>query len=162
MQASGTGQVEEVCRNLPFGDNLQCTTPVNQTIALGQAPDANAHRFTGKQRDTESGLDYFGGRYYGSTMGRFMSPDWAAKPEAVPYSSLENPQSLNLYTYVDSNPIGRVDLDGHDGHMRRRGLRHLCRHRAAGADAVVHAAFRSREATGPAAEQFFVNKFQPK
>ena len=33
--------------------------------------------FTGKERDTESGNDYFGARYYSSSMGRFMSPDWS-------------------------------------------------------------------------------------
>jgi len=69
--------------------------------------------FTGKERDTESGLDYFGARYYASTMGRWMSPDWADKPEAVPYSSLDNPQSLNLYGYVLNNPLSHADADGH-------------------------------------------------
>ncbi len=43
-----------------------------------------AYKFTGKERDAESGLDYFGARYYASSMGRFMSPDpsglLAAKP----------------------------------------------------------------------------------
>jgi RHS repeat-associated protein len=42
--------------------------------------------FTGKERDTESGLDMFGARYYGSGLGRFMTPDWAAKATAVPYA----------------------------------------------------------------------------
>jgi hypothetical protein len=42
-----------------------------------------------------------------------MSPDWADKPEAVPYSSLDNPQSLNLYGYVNNNPLSKVDADGH-------------------------------------------------
>ena len=70
-------------------------------------------KFTGKERDTESGLDYFGARYYASNMGRWMSPDWADKPEAVPYSSLGNPQSLNLYGYVGNNPLRAVDPDGH-------------------------------------------------
>jgi len=42
--------------------------------------DALAHKFTGKERDSESGLDEFGARYYGSSLGRFMTPDWAAKP----------------------------------------------------------------------------------
>jgi hypothetical protein len=37
--------------------------------------------------------------------GTVMSPDWADEPEAVPYSSLDNPQSLNLYTYVLNNPL---------------------------------------------------------
>ena len=84
--------------------------------------DATGHHFTGKERDTESGLDYFGARYYTSTMGRWMSPDWAAKPEAVPYSQPDNPQSLNLYGYVNNNPLSKVDAEGHfsdlvyDGH----------------------------------------------
>jgi RHS repeat-associated protein len=60
-----------------------------------------------------SGLDYFGARYYNSTMGRFMSPDWADKPEAVPYADLANPQSLNLYQYMRNNPLGGSDPDGH-------------------------------------------------
>jgi RHS repeat-associated protein len=71
-------------------------------------------RCTGKERDTESGLDYFGARYYASNMGRWMSPDWADKPEAVPYSSLDNPQSLNLYGYAQNNPLKIVDTDGHE------------------------------------------------
>jgi RHS repeat-associated protein len=71
-------------------------------------------QFTGKERDTESGLDYFGARYYASSMGRWMSPDWAAKPEAVPYSKLDDPQSLNLYGYVRNNPLSKADKDGHE------------------------------------------------
>ena len=43
-----------------------------------------AYKFTGKERDVESGLNYFGARYYASNMGRFMSPDWASNPQAVP------------------------------------------------------------------------------
>jgi RHS repeat-associated protein len=70
-------------------------------------------RYTGKERDSESGLDYFGARYYASNMGRWMSPDWASKPEAVPYSDLENPQSLNLYGYEGNNPLSKADKDGH-------------------------------------------------
>jgi hypothetical protein len=46
-------------------------------------------------------------------MGRFMSPDWADKPEAVPYSSLSDPQTLNLYGYMRNNPLGGTDPDGH-------------------------------------------------
>ena len=71
-------------------------------------------RYTGKERDAESGLDYFGARYYASSMGRWMSPDWADKPEAVPYSDLSNPQSLNLYGYVSNNPLSKDDPNGHD------------------------------------------------
>jgi RHS repeat-associated protein len=71
-------------------------------------------RHTGKERDTESGNDYFGARYYSSSMGRFMSPDWAVKATPVPYAVLDNPQSLNLYSYVQNNPLSRNDPTGHD------------------------------------------------
>jgi RHS repeat-associated protein len=71
-------------------------------------------RCTGKERDTESGNDYFGARYYASSMGRFMSPDWSAKEEPVPYAKLGNPQTLNLYSYVLNNPLIIVDTDGHE------------------------------------------------
>jgi len=70
---------------------------------------------TGKERDTESGLDNFGARYYGSNIGRFMSPDWDSDPEAVPYADYENPQSLNLYGYVQNNPLSVTDSEGHCG-----------------------------------------------
>ncbi|HEV2463744.1 MAG TPA: RHS repeat-associated core domain-containing protein [Acidobacteriaceae bacterium] len=75
--------------------------------------DATTHKFTGKERDSESGNDYFGARYYASTMGRFLSPDWAAKAEPIPYARLDDPQSFNLYTYVQNDPLVRVDADGH-------------------------------------------------
>jgi RHS repeat-associated protein len=73
----------------------------------------NQYKFTGKERDPESGNDYFGARYFASTMGRFLSPDWPAKAEPVPYAKLDDPQSLNLYSYVRNNPLSRVDADGH-------------------------------------------------
>jgi RHS repeat-associated protein len=41
--------------------------------------DSNHYKFTGKERDAETGLDYFGARYYGNWYGRFLSADWAAK-----------------------------------------------------------------------------------
>jgi len=75
---------------------------------------SDPYKFTGKERDAESGNDYFGARYYNSAMGRFMSPDWSAKVEPVPYSKLDDPQSLNLYAYVLNNPLIRTDADGHD------------------------------------------------
>jgi RHS repeat-associated protein len=70
-------------------------------------------RSTGKERDSESGNDYFEARYYSSAMGRFMSPDWSAKEDPVPYANLDDPQSLNLYSYVGNNPLTRIDADGH-------------------------------------------------
>jgi hypothetical protein len=46
-------------------------------------------------------------------MGRFMTPDWEGKPTNVPYADFGNPQSLNLYSYVENNPTTTLDLDGH-------------------------------------------------
>jgi RHS repeat-associated protein len=85
----------------------------NQGDTSTTQPVACAYRYTGKERDTESGLDYFGARYYGSSMGRFMSPDYSDGPDPVPFGDLENPQSLNLYSYVGNNPVNDVDEDGH-------------------------------------------------
>ncbi len=74
----------------------------------------NHYKFTGKERDQESGLDYFGARYYSSALGRFISSDWSAVPAPVPYADLRDPQSLNLYSYVRNRPTKVVDEDGHD------------------------------------------------
>jgi RHS repeat-associated protein len=70
-------------------------------------------RCSGKERDAETGLDFFLARYYSSAEGRFITPDWSSRPEPVPYARLNNPQTLNLYTYVQNNPLARIDPDGH-------------------------------------------------
>jgi len=77
--------------------------------------DPNRYKFTGKERDPESGLDDFDARFYSSPFGRFMTPDWEAKPTDVPYANFGNPQSLNLYSYVQNNPTTVGDPDGHAG-----------------------------------------------
>lgn len=69
--------------------------------------------YTGKERDSESGLDMFGARYYGNVIGRFMTADWATTPIDVPYADFGNPQSLNLYSYVKNSPTTTGDPDGH-------------------------------------------------
>jgi RHS repeat-associated protein len=66
------------------------------------------YRYTGKERDTESGNDYFGNRYYGSNIGRWISPD----PGWFLAAHLSNPQSWNLYAYVLNNPLGYIDPEG--------------------------------------------------
>ncbi len=75
---------------------------------------ANHYKFTGKERDTETNLDYFGARYYSSGLGRWLTPDWAANAVDVPYAEFADPQSLNQYTYVRNIPTVNIDPDGHD------------------------------------------------
>ena len=87
--------------------------PYGVERVIEQSDTANNYKFTGKERDTETGLDDFGARYYASSLGRFMTPDWDAKPTSVPYASFGDPQTLNLYSYVENGPLNKVDADGH-------------------------------------------------
>lgn len=83
---------------LPFGEQLSYS---------GCSNTATTHKFTGKERDAETGLDNFGARYNSSTLGRFVSPDEAS------FSSPLNPQTWNLYAYVNNNPLSLTDPTGH-------------------------------------------------
>jgi RHS repeat-associated protein len=64
-------------------------------------------KFTGKERDSETGLDYFGARYFSSAQGRFTSPDGVFFDQDP-----SDPQSWNLYSYVRNNPLRFRDLTG--------------------------------------------------
>jgi len=90
----------------------QGPTGCNSTTALGLRGQAELNRVgscsTGKERDSESGNDYFPARYYASSMGRWTSPD----PSGLYLADPENPQTLNLYSYVVNNPLRFVDPDG--------------------------------------------------
>jgi RHS repeat-associated protein len=98
--ASGTIQNES--DYYPWGGELQFANNLD-----------NHYKFTGKERDQESGLDYFGARHYSNSLGRFITPDWSVTPVPVPYADLTNPQSLNQYAYVGGNPASKADPDGH-------------------------------------------------
>ncbi len=83
-----------------------------------------AHKFTGKERDGESGLDNFTARYDSSSMGRFMSPDplpwldWqhGNKEEREEFEDfIANPQNFNMYSYVNNNPLNKTDPTGMKG-----------------------------------------------
>jgi RHS repeat-associated protein len=78
--------------------------PFGEQIAGGTG---TTHKFTGKERDSESGLDNFGARYYSSQYGRFMIPD----PKNAGASGID-PQSWNAYSYVGNNPMNRTDPTG--------------------------------------------------
>jgi len=92
----------ETCSNLPFGDGQQCTG----------AADISPMHFTGKPRDTETNLDYFGARYFNSGMARWMSPDWA--PSRRPcVCSVWRPAEPEPIRLRDQQSVSRQDGDGH-------------------------------------------------
>jgi RHS repeat-associated protein len=91
--------------------------PYGVERVISQNDTGNNYKFSGKERDPETGLDDFGARYYESALGRFMTPDWDGKPITVPYAKFGDPQTLNLYSYVENGPLNRVDADGHASWM---------------------------------------------
>jgi RHS repeat-associated protein len=93
VQTDYEGVVEQTCTNLPYGDGVSC----------GPTPSENL--YAGLERDSESGLDHAMFRQYSSTFGRWTTPD--------PYGgSINNPQSLNRYAYVNGSPLGATDRSG--------------------------------------------------
>jgi len=89
---------------LPFGEELSSGTG-GRTPTQGYSGDTVRQKFTSKERDIETGLDYFGARYYSSIQGRFTSVDIAGP-------NLSNPQSLNKYAYTLNNPLRYIDRNG--------------------------------------------------
>jgi len=97
-----SGNVIERHDYLPFGDEW-CGAGVCGAPTAGQP-----RRFTGKERDRETGFDYFGARYYSGRVGRFTGVD----PVYTWRENLADPQRWNRYAYGLNNPLRYVDPDG--------------------------------------------------
>jgi RHS repeat-associated protein len=82
--------------------------PFGQEVPQTPTPPPETRRFAGKERDTESSLDYFGGRYYQGSTGRFTTVD----PVLDVNAALQDPQRWNRYAYVRNGPMRFVDPDG--------------------------------------------------
>ncbi len=88
-------------------DGTHDYTPFGLDLYPGGQHDGQRQQFGSKERDIETGLDYFIARYYASIQGRFTSPD---RP-FVDQNEF-NPQSWNLYAYVRNNPLRGIDPQG--------------------------------------------------
>lgn len=93
---------------LPFGETFDApVSSRNLVTGYDQGVSALGFKFTGKERDAETRLDYFGARYYSGELGRFITGD---APFADQQPSI--PQSWNLYSYGRNNPVRFIDIDG--------------------------------------------------
>jgi len=101
-----TGAIKELIEYEPWG-----TFSVHEKYATegdeGSAAAVANFYFTGKPLDDETGLYYYGARYYNPVIGRFITPD------TIVQSPGGNPQTLNRYSYVGNNPVNAIDPTGH-------------------------------------------------
>jgi RHS repeat-associated protein len=99
---------------LPFGEEILSGLGGRGSLYGPTDVDGTTHKFTGKERDLETGgsatqgLDYFGARYFSSAQGRFTSPD----PVGIITQKLFDPQQWNMYSYVRNNPLRLLDPTG--------------------------------------------------
>jgi RHS repeat-associated protein len=104
-----SGSLANVSRHdyLPYGEELAGIG--GRTTGRGYTGnDLTRQKFTSKERDNETGLDFFESRYYASPEGRFTSTD----PVAMAVDRLADPQRINLYAYARNNPINLIDPSG--------------------------------------------------
>ncbi len=99
---------------LPFGEEIYAGTG-GRTTQLGFTNgDGARQKFINKERDIETGLDYFEARYYSSTQGRFTTVD----PLYFQLMMAIDPQRFNLYGYGRNNPMKWIDPDGEKLYLR--------------------------------------------
>jgi RHS repeat-associated protein len=108
MVVSSSGAIENESEFYPFGAELQFSASAD-----------NHYKFTGKERDAESGLDYFGARNYSSTLGRWISAD-----PTLGSAHGANPQTWNRYSYTLNSPLSNFDPDGRETVSMEKGQRY--------------------------------------
>jgi RHS repeat-associated protein len=113
-----SGQVKGRYDYLPFGEELEAgtsgTPPRPQGIGYSPVIGDIRQKFGAKERDLETGLDFFEARYLASVQGRFTSPD----PVYYQVMMAIDPQRFNLYAYARNNPLKFVDPNGERVYVR--------------------------------------------
>ena len=88
--------------------------PYGEIRSGGGDPDGATEKFTGKERDSGSNLDYFGARYYDG--GRSYWDNGGATFRWISADSVmqrpNDPASHNKYSYARNDPINMIDRDG--------------------------------------------------
>ena len=96
VDTDSTGAIISLIDYYPFGDTR---------LEENSGDYENDYKFTGKEKDEDTGLYYYESRYYDSAIGRFTAVDpWGGE--------LTDPQTLNKYAYVRNNPLKYVDPSG--------------------------------------------------
>jgi RHS repeat-associated protein len=105
MLADSEGAVVYESLTAPFGIDLD-----GATLATTEAVENADYAYTTKERDRETGLVYFGKRFYSPSMGRWLTPDPKFRDD--PQEVVQHPLEGNLYSYVRNSPMGYVDPTG--------------------------------------------------
>jgi len=92
---------------LPFGEEIPSSVGGRSSVVGYSTADDTRQKFTQKERDSESGLDYFGARYYSGPQGRFTTAD-----NFLNDAHASDPQSWNNFAYVRNNPLNYIDPTG--------------------------------------------------
>ena len=121
---TATGEIAARYDYEPYGRLLRIS---------GQAARANPIRFSSRYHDNETGLVYFGRRYYSPDTGRWLSRD-----------PLGEDAGPNLYAYADNDPINRIDPIGEDVYVVTRPLNIGQLSKAAPAAVHVYLAFDNK------------------
>lgn len=161
IEVDVTGLLANVRRHdyLPFGEELTVGMGDNslRSGTMGYVADCVRQRYTEQEYDTETGLNYFGERYYSSVQGRFISVDPLGASAIV-----ADPQSFNRFVYVRNNPLRYVDPDGLDAQNPWGGLTDEERRLLASKLTTVKDAKNPTKAELEAAGQAFNEKVQVK
>ncbi len=111
MLVNRSGSLSGIQRRdyLPFGEELASSIGHRNASGAGYVGGNNPRqKFTGYERDFETGLDFAQARYFSSVQGRFTSTD----PLYIEMKRLPYPQAWNLYAHTRNNPLKYVDPDG--------------------------------------------------